>query len=201
MLAPEGFQVAVTDDYDALGDEAVGDFDLVVPVITDGRLERDKMARLVAAIRAGTGLAGYHMGLATSFRDSVPFRYAASCYWVAHPGGIIPYRVEITAPIIPSWRGWKVSSTSPSSTTSTTIPPSKCWRPPGSPASTTAGGRMSRCRWCSPPPTAVGRVFYSSLGHPADELEREPVRTITKRGLLWAARDRGARACADVNWQ
>ena len=83
----------------------VGDYDLVVPVITDGRLERDKMARLVAAIRAGTGLAGYHMGLATSFRDSVPFRYAASCYWVAHPRQIIPYRVEITRPDHPIMAG------------------------------------------------------------------------------------------------
>jgi type 1 glutamine amidotransferase len=33
-----------------------------------------------------------------------------------------------------------------------------------------------------------GRVFYSSLGHTADELEIPQVRTILKRGLLWAAR-------------
>ena len=34
-----------------------------------------------------------------------------------------------------------------------------------------------------------GRVFYSSLGHVADELALPQVRTILKRGLLWAARD------------
>jgi type 1 glutamine amidotransferase len=33
-----------------------------------------------------------------------------------------------------------------------------------------------------------GRVFYSSLGHTADELDIPQVRTILKRGLLWAAR-------------
>ena len=47
-------------------------------------------------MQAGTGLAGFHMGLATSFRSSVPFRYAASCYWVSHPGNIITYRVDVT---------------------------------------------------------------------------------------------------------
>ncbi|MAM84422.1 MAG: hypothetical protein CL472_07085, partial [Acidobacteria bacterium] len=32
-----------------------------------------------------------------------------------------------------------------------------------------------------------GRVFYSSLGHTADELEIPNVRLILTRGLLWAA--------------
>jgi type 1 glutamine amidotransferase len=32
-----------------------------------------------------------------------------------------------------------------------------------------------------------GRVFYSSLGHTADELVG-PVREILRRGLVWAAR-------------
>ena len=76
LLEEEGFAVSVTPDYEALGAEDVGSNDLVVPVITDGTLAPDKMANLIAAIRAGTGLAGYHMGLATTFRASVPFRYA-----------------------------------------------------------------------------------------------------------------------------
>ena len=66
LLEAEGFSVTVTHDYDALGAAEVGENDVVVPVITDGQLPREKMANLVTAIRAGTGLAGYHMGLATS---------------------------------------------------------------------------------------------------------------------------------------
>ena len=68
LLEAEGFAVTVTPDYDALGAEDVGSNDLVVPVITDGVLAPEKMGNLVTAVRAGTGLAGYHMGLATSFR-------------------------------------------------------------------------------------------------------------------------------------
>ena len=33
-----------------------------------------------------------------------------------------------------------------------------------------------------------GRVFYSSLGHVASEFEVPQMRTILRRGLLWAAR-------------
>jgi type 1 glutamine amidotransferase len=34
-----------------------------------------------------------------------------------------------------------------------------------------------------------GRVYYCSLGHKADEIKEEPVFTLIKRGLLWAARE------------
>lgn len=72
LLETEDFAVTITEEYDALGAEDIGTYDLVVPVVTDGKLEREAGQRLAAAIAAGTGLAGYHMGLATSFRDCVP---------------------------------------------------------------------------------------------------------------------------------
>jgi uncharacterized protein len=34
----------------------------------------------------------------------------------------------------------------------------------------------------------AGRVFYSSLGHRAYELDVPEIRTVMTRGLLWAAR-------------
>ncbi len=57
LLEAEGFAVTVTDDYEALGTDDVASNDLVVPIITDGVLAPEKMANLIAAIRAGTGLA------------------------------------------------------------------------------------------------------------------------------------------------
>jgi type 1 glutamine amidotransferase len=33
-----------------------------------------------------------------------------------------------------------------------------------------------------------GKVFYSALGHVADEFDVAPMRTIMERGLLWATR-------------
>jgi type 1 glutamine amidotransferase len=188
LLEAEGFAVTVTPDYDALGDEDVGSNDLVVPVITDGQLAPDKMDKLVRAIRAGTGLAGYHMGLATTFRASVPFRYAASCYWVQHPGNIITYRVDVTKsdhPIIAGVDSFEHTSEQYYLNYDPAVEVL---------ATTTFSGEFHPWRKDVVMPVVFttqhdqGRVFYSSLGHTADELEIPQVRTILQRGLLWAAR-------------
>lgn len=188
LLEAEGFAVTVTPDYDALGDEDVGSNDLVVPVITDGQLAPDKMDKLIRAIRAGTGLAGYHMGLATTFRASVPFRYAASCYWVQHPGNIITYRVDVTQSDHPIMAGIESFEHTSEQYYLNYDPAVEVL------ATTTFSGEFHPWRKDVVMPVVFttqhdqGRVFYSSLGHTADELEIPQVRTILQRGLLWAAR-------------
>ncbi|AJY46752.1 ThuA domain-containing protein [Martelella endophytica] len=189
ILVEHGFDVTVTDDYDALGAEDVGENALIVPVITGGELASDRMERLIAAVRCGTGLAGYHMGLATSFRASVPFRYAASCYWVAHPGNIITYRVDIARPDHPIMAGIE-SFTHTSEQYYLNYDPAVDVL-----ATTRFSGAHDPWRKDVVMPVVfttthgAGRVFYSSLGHTADELDLPEVRTILTRGLLWAARD------------
>ncbi|KQT45856.1 hypothetical protein ASG47_12990 [Devosia sp. Leaf420] len=188
LLEEEGFVVTVTPDYDALGAEDVGSNDLVVPVITDGTLAPEKMANLIAAIRAGTGLAGYHMGLATTFRASVPFRYAASCYWVQHPGNIITYTVDVTRSDHPIMAGIESFEHTSEQYYLNYDPAVEVL------ATTRFSGEFHPWRKDVVMPVVFttthdqGRVFYSSLGHTADELALEPVRTILRRGLVWAAR-------------
>ena len=186
LLETEGFSVTVTPDYDALGAADVGRNDLIVPVITDGVLAPDKMDNLVAAVRAGTGLAGYHMGLATTFRSSVPFRYMASVYWVQHPGNIITYRVEIgDDPLLAGIDSFEHTSEQYYLNYDPAVDVL---------ATTTFSGEFHPWRKNVVMPVVFttmhdrGRVFYSSLGHTADELADELVREILRRGLLWAAR-------------
>lgn len=186
LLEAEGFAVTVTPDYDALGADDIGSNDLVVPVITDGTLAAEKMDRLIAAIRAGTGLAGYHMGLATSFRSSVPFRYAASCYWVQHPGNIITYRVDVgDDPLLDGIESFEHTSEQYYLNYDPAVDVL---------ATTTFSGEFHAWRKDVVMPVVFttmhdrGRVFYSSLGHTADELIGGPVREILRRGLIWAAR-------------
>jgi type 1 glutamine amidotransferase len=191
LLEPEGFDVAVSNDTDRLGDAEVAEFDLVVPVVTDGELTREQGKVFAAAIRAGTGLAGYHMGLATSFRDCVPFRYAAGCYWVAHPGNIITYRVDVTRPDHPIMAGIDSFEHTSEQYYLHYDPAIEVL------ATTTFSGAHDSWRKDVVMPVVyttthgAGRVFYSSLGHTADELEIAPVREILRRGLIWAARDAG----------
>lgn len=187
LLEAEGFAVTVTADYEALGAADVGSNDLIVPVITDGVLAPEKMANLVAAIRAGTGLAGFHMGLATSFRSSVPFRYAASVYWVQHPGNIITYRVDVTRGDHPIMAGIESFEHTSEQYYLNYDPAVEVL------ATTVFSGEFHPWRKDVVMPVVFttlhdqGRVFYSSLGHTADELVG-PVREILRRGLVWAAR-------------
>nr|WP_314258047.1 ThuA domain-containing protein [uncultured Devosia sp.] len=186
LLEAEGFAVTVTGDYDALGAEDVGNNDLVVPVITDGTLAPEKMANLVKAVAAGTGLAGYHMGLATSFRASVPFRYMASVYWVQHPGNIMTYRVDVgDSPLLDGIESFEHTSEQYYLNYDPAVEVH---------ATTVFSGAVHPWRKDVVMPVVFttrydqGRVFYSSLGHTADELAGGPVREILRRGLVWAAR-------------
>jgi type 1 glutamine amidotransferase len=185
LLEAEGFAVTVTPDYDALGAADVGENDLVVPVITDG-VAPATIGNLVDAVRAGTGLAGYHMGLATTFRACVPFRYMASVYWVQHPGNIMTYRVDVgDGDLLAGIESFEHTSEQYYLNYDPAVDVH---------ATTTFSGAVHPWRSNVVMPVVFttmhdrGRVFYSSLGHTADELAGGPVREILRRGLLWAAR-------------
>lgn len=188
LLAEEGFDVVVSNDYDALVDADVGLMDLVVPVITGGTLDDEKMKILVAAIEAGTGLAGYHGGMATSFRENFRFHFAAGCYWVAHPGNVITYRVDIARPDDPVMAGI-AGFEHVSEQYYLLVDPAVDVL-----ATTTFSGQHADWRKGVVMPVVyksrfgAGRVFYSALGHRVRELEIPEVRTILRRGLAWAAR-------------
>lgn len=185
LLEAEGFAVTVTPDYDALGAEDVGSNDLVVPVITDG-VAPPGIGNLVTAVRAGTGLAGFHMGLATTFRASVPFRYMAGVYWVQHPGNIITYRVDVgQSELLDGIESFEHTSEQYYLNYDPALDVL---------ATTVFSGEFHPWRKDVVMPVVFttmhdqGRVFYSSLGHTADELMGGPAREILRRGLLWAAR-------------
>jgi len=188
-LEAEGFSVTVTGDYAALGAPGVGDYDLVMPQITGGELERDPSIALCAAIEAGTGLAAFHHGLATSFPHNPRFRFLAACTFATHPGDIITYRVDPTGtsdPIMAGIGSFEHTSeqyymhVDPSVTdilATTTFSGEQAWWKTGVRMPTvfkTAYGK--------------GRVFYSALGHKPAELEKPEIRTMLQRGMLWAAR-------------
>ena len=146
--------------------------DLIVPIVTMSTIGKDELAGLTAAVEAGTGLAGFHGGMGDSFREAVDYQFMVGGQWVAHPGNIIDYRVDITSPTTPSSPASRASPTAPSSTTCTSIPSNEVL------ATTTFSG--AHAPWIDGVVMPVvwkrrhgaGRVFYSSLGHKAEELTR-----------------------------
>ena len=69
--------------------------DLVIQHFTQGEITPAQEKALLNAVRNGTGLAGWHGGTGDSFRSNVEFQYMVGGQWVAHPGNIITYDVNI----------------------------------------------------------------------------------------------------------
>ncbi|GFJ92334.1 hypothetical protein Prum_059760 [Phytohabitans rumicis] len=71
FLKEHGFRVRVADSPEAYADaDAMAGTDLVVQCYTMGTIEPHQLAGLTSAVRAGTGLAGWHGGIADSYRAS-----------------------------------------------------------------------------------------------------------------------------------
>lgn len=186
MLTAEGFDVSVTPDYQALGDAAA--FDLVMPQITGGELDRETTIRFAAGIEAGTGLAGFHHGLATTFQGNARFRFMSACTFATHPGDIIDYRVDTKNFHDPIMAGIGSFPHRSEQYYMHVDPAVEVL------ATTTFSGKHASWKANVQMPvvfkTVYGkaRVFYTALGHKPAELENETIRTILRRGLLWASR-------------
>ncbi len=187
MLRDSGFSVEVTHDFQAFGDPALARLSLVVPVITRARIERASLANVVAAVRSGVGLAGCNGGLAASFREEVEFHFMCGAQWVAHPGGIIPFRVDIAKPedpIMAGLGGFDYVSEQYYLHVDPAIEVLATTTFSGEHAPWTKGVVMPvvyKKRF------GLGRVFYSALGHAAREFDHPAMRMILQRGLVWAA--------------
>ena len=61
-----------------------------------GEISKEQEKMLLNAIQNGTGFAGWHGGIGDSFRENVKYQFMVGGQWVAHPGGVIDYRVNIS---------------------------------------------------------------------------------------------------------
>ena len=86
----------MTDTLDVFLDaEKLAKFDLIVPVWTMGTITDGQEKGLLDAIKSGIGLGGWHGCMADSFRNNTEYQFMVGGQWVAHPGNIIDYRVNI----------------------------------------------------------------------------------------------------------
>ena len=188
MLEGEGFKVYVENTTEAFADPSIKDLSLVIPIVTMSKIEKEEVQNLSKAVESGVGLAGWHGGMGDAFRESVEYQFMCGGQWVAHPGNIIDYRVDIAKPNDPICAGLK-SFPYRSEQYYMHVDPSNEVL-----ATTTFSGEI--LPWVEGVVMPVawkrrhgkGRVFYSSLGHVAKEFEVPEMRTLFQRGALWAAR-------------
>jgi uncharacterized protein len=189
-LAEQGYQVDISDSLDVyLNAAKMRRLNLIVQVVTMSTITKEQEQGLLGAIESGVGFAGWHGGAGDSFRQNTEYQFMVGGQWVAHPGGVIDYEVNITNhddPITAGLADFKMHSeqyymhVDPSNEVL---------------ATTTFGGDygapwIAGCvmpvvwkrRW------GAGKVFYCSLGHVAKDFEVMEARAIVQRGMVWATR-------------
>ena len=188
-LREQGYDVEVSDTLDVYTDERkMKALDLIVPVWTQGEITREQETGLLEAVKAGVGIAGWHGGMGDSFRNNINYQFMVGGQWVAHPGGIIDYDVEIIDRHDPIMEGLPDFHMKSEQYLMHVDPSNHVL------AVTTFGGEY--CPWIEGTIMPVvwkrmwgaGKVFYSSLGHVAKDFEVPEARKIVERGMLWASK-------------
>lgn len=188
MLEGNGFEVQVATTTRAFADPGLSDLSLIVPIYTMSKIEKDECANLTAAVQSGVGLAGFHGGMCDAFRDAVDYQFMTGGQWVAHPGNVIDFRVNVTRPDDPVMAGLKDFDFRSEQYYMHVDPSNQVL------ATTTFSGAHAPWTQGVVMPVVwkrqhgLGRVFYSALGHVAAEFQVPEMATLFERGMLWAAR-------------
>jgi len=193
-----GATVLVSDSLGVYTDsELMDSVDLIVQVWTMGKISNEQASGLLEAVGNGVGIAGWHGGLGDSFRENTEYQFMVGGQWVAHPGGIIDYRVNITDHEDPVTRGLTDFDIHSEQYYMHVDPNVNVL------ATTTFTG--DHASWIEDAVVPVvwkktygkGRVFYSSLGHVASDFDVPEALTIMQRGIIWAA---GSRSMKGESW-
>ncbi|MFC7876353.1 ThuA domain-containing protein [Isoptericola sp. NPDC057391] len=204
FLREQGFEVRVETDNEVYADaDTMAATDLVLQCVTMSQISGPALHGLRAAVEAGTGLAGWHGGIADSYRASSDYLQLVGGQFATHPGkephlrvgdgsdNFLRHTIEFTDlgrehPVtaglddveLETEQYW-VLHDDLIDVLATTTHPAPEWHPWRRPvASPAVWTRL----W------GAGRVFVATPGHSVDVLENPTVRTIVERGLLWASR-------------
>ena len=188
-LEENGYDVEISTTLDSYLDaEKMRSLDLIVPIWTMGSITEEQERGLVGAVEGGVGLAGWHGGMADAFRESINYQFMVGGQWVAHPGNIIEYRVNVVDHEDPVTAGLGDFMMRSEQYYMHVDPSNKVL------ATTTFSGE--HVPWIEGNVMPVvwkrkwgrGRVFYSSLGHVAEDFDVPEARTLVERGMLWASK-------------
>lgn len=194
-LESEGALVEAFDKLDPYADEAyMKGIDLVIQTFTMAKITGAQEKGLINAVSSGCGLAGWHGGLCDSFRENTNYQFMTGGQWVAHPGGVIDYQVNVRDHEDPVTRGLSDFDMHSEQYYLHVDPNMKV-------LATTRFG-AEHAPWidgCTMPVAwkkmhGSGRVFYSSLGHVMKDFEVPEALEIMQRGIKWASASKYAPA-------
>lgn len=190
-LESEGAIVDAHDNLDPYTDEAYMEtIDMVIQIFTMSTISDEQEKGLLRAVKSGMGVAGWHGGLCDAFRQNTEYQFMTGGQWVAHPGGIIDYSVQVTDHEDPVTAGLSDFNAHTEQYYMHVDPNVKVL------ATTTFNAEHADwIEGCTMPVAwkkmyGKGRIFYSSLGHTMDVFDIPEVLEIMKRGMKWASASR-----------
>lgn len=181
-LRARDYQVTVSDTLDSYLDaDLLGGTDLIVHCWTMGEISREQLAGLSAAVRAGTGFAGWHGGIIDSFRAEPGYHLITGGQFVHHPQGFVDYKVRAASPVPhPLVAGLGEFSVHTELYTVHVDPSIQVH------AVTVGDGASMPVTWTRN--WGEGKVFVTTLGHHPPDFEVPETNEMIIRGLLWATR-------------
>ncbi len=204
FLKDNGYDVRIEESTKIYADaEYLAGVDLIMQCMTMTTIEKDEFEGLRTAVENGTGMAGWHGGIADSYRNTSDYLHLIGGQFACHPGkhpdeltgeqpdNYIPYTVNMlpAAADHPITRGigdfdlvteqYWVLSDDYIDVLATTTQKVRDWDPWH--REVTSPAIWTR-QW------GQGRIFVATPGHNTEILQDSNVRTIIERGLLWASR-------------
>lgn len=204
FLKANGYEVRVEESPKIYADtEYMDGVDLIVQCMTMSTIEKDEFEGLRTAVENGTGLAGWHGGIADSYRNTSDYPHLIGGQFACHPGkhederigeqsdNYVPYTVNMlpAAAEHPITQGigdfdlvteqYWVLADDYIDVLATTTQKVREWDPWN--REVTSPAIWTR-QWGN------GRIFVSTPGHRVEILQDSNVRTIIERGMLWASR-------------
>ncbi len=190
LMGAAGFSVDIVNSLDIYTDvERLRSYNVITQVYTMSTITPEQERGLLDAIESGVGFAGWHGGMADAFRNNPNYQFMVGGQWVAHPGNIIDYTVNIINHEDPITAGLSDFQMHSEQYYMHVDPSNEVL------ATTTFSGEY--CPWIEGVVMPVvwkrrwgaGRVFYASVGHVAADFDVPEAREIVRRGLLWAAKE------------
>jgi len=205
FLEERGYDVRVEGTTAVYADAGyLADVDVIVQTTTMSTIEGDELRGLMAAVRSGTGLAGWHGGIADSYRNSSDYLQLVGGQFAAHPpravadelagdasDNFVRYTVDIVPeradhPIVAGLSDFELTteqywvlSDDYNDVLATTTLAARDFDPWHRPVTCPA---IWTRQW------GQGRVFVSTPGHDLAVVQDPNVRTVIERGILWASR-------------
>ena len=191
VLEEAGFNVRRESTLDVYLDrDLLSSLDLIVPIWTQGGISKKQLEGFMGAVHSGIGMAGWHGCMADSFRSEPAYQFMVGGQWVAHPGGVIDYEVNITNHDDPITRGLGDFKMHSEQYYMHVDPSNEVL------ATTTFAGDQAGQYWIKGVEMPVywkrcwgdGRIFYGSVGHVYTDFDVPESKEIMLRGMLWAAK-------------